>query len=55
MATVAFSMGKEKRPDVGNSGNKFVPGPGNYTAKTSYTTKSDPKWGFGSGKRPNLA
>ena len=54
MANVAFSMGKEKRPDVGKSGNKFVPGPGNYTASTAFTTRQDPKWGFGSGKRPNL-
>ena len=55
MTSVAFSMGKSKRPDLSASTKKFVPGPGNYSAKTHYTSQQFPSWGFGSGKRPNLA
>ena len=38
-----------------SAGAKFVPGAGTYEPKTSSVTRSDPKWGFGSGKRPALA
>lgn len=56
MSTVAFSVGRAKRPDMAVSNNaKFVPGPGTYQAKTSSVTKSDPSWGFGSSSRPALA
>lgn len=51
----AFSIGKSKRPDLNNSVMaKFVPGPGNYRAKTTYTATAEPRWGFGSSKRPKL-
>ena len=38
-----------------SAGAKFVPGAGTYEPKTSSVTRSDPKWGFGSGVRPPLA
>lgn len=48
----AFSVGRSKRPDLGASSNKFVPGPGGYSAKFGATKNSDPSWGFGTSKRP---
>ena len=51
----AFSMGRSKRPELNNSVMaKFIPGPGNYKARFDVTESADPKWGFGSGKRPSL-
>ncbi len=51
----AFSIGKEKRSEMTNSpGAKFVPGPGTHNPKNTYTMRGDPKWVFGTGKRPPL-
>ena len=52
----AFSIGKERRGEISVSPNsKFVPGPGTYRYTASVGKKDDPKWKFGSGKRPGLA
>ena len=44
-------FGTSKRPDLGQSGSKNVPGPGNYTIKESRGTS----YGFGSQKRAGMA
>ena len=56
MTTVAFSVGRAKRPEMTVSANsKFVPGPGTHNVTTSSVSRADPSWGFGSGVRPPLA
>ena len=46
-------MGKSARGDLGvQNSSMAVPGPGNYVAKTSFTLRADPRWGFGTSKRP---
>ena len=52
---LAYSIGKGKRKDL-NDGPmaKLVPGPGTY-AQANNTMRSQPSWGFGTGKRPKMA
>ena len=39
---------------MANPNSKVVPGPGTHQPNDSYSAHADPKWGFGSGKRPNI-
>jgi hypothetical protein len=51
----AYSIGKGKRKDLADSPMvKLTPGPGTY-AQENTTLKKEPSWGFGSGKRPQMA
>lgn len=49
-----YSFGKSKRKGLAESSSaKIVPGPGQYQYNFS-PSKTAPKWGFGSGSRPEL-
>ncbi len=51
---LAYSIGTGARTDTSiNRTAQIVPGAGTYEQSTDLK-KSAPKWGFGSGKRPNL-
>ena len=51
----AYSMGKEKRPEVATSKfAKHVPGPGTHQPGEKGQQPVLPKWSFGSGQRAKL-
>ncbi len=52
----AYSIGKDKRKDIANSPMaKIVPGPGTYKQEKQTVLNQSPSWGFGTGKRPEMA
>lgn len=55
MSSKAFSIGKEARSQLTTSPNaKFVPGPGTHEPRDNSSTRTAPKWVFGSSTRPAL-
>ena len=50
-----YKIGTGKREDLAFAKqNEFKPAPDSYNPNTSLTKSQTSKWGFGTGKRPNI-